>query len=327
MRQETWMDISALEKTQPINRQNANNNISTGYYNLQDQATPNPRVKQFGVTDTPNIIQSTARQIMTSDRISITPPGYQNQAHMYEETPPQADNVFGLSQISDYQPVQFYPNSEAKKEEEKEQSNPLPLELTSPELKSNSEDRYNYDNDDNTSQTSIYSYDSNFNSYKKMPSNMNFSPNTVKNSDNEFQINLQNMKMDTMLSKEVTFNDTVTTEYQQDTVTTEHRQDTTSQRKFNRYEVPMFTVICAPNPTPIMEEAFFLNFIELPNPITTGNKVEHQFESLHSASSGSQKLAGSSGDGLGHKSANQISLSPSYRTPATEGIYSTNKNL
>jgi hypothetical protein len=78
MRQETWMDISALEKTQPINRQNPNNNISTGYYNLQDQATPNPRVKQFGVTDTPNIIQSTTRQMITSDRISITPPGYQN---------------------------------------------------------------------------------------------------------------------------------------------------------------------------------------------------------------------------------------------------------
>jgi hypothetical protein len=56
-----------------------------------------------------------------------------------------------------------------------------------------------------------------------------------------------------------------------------------STRNFARQELPIYTVVCTPQPTPVLEEAFFLNTMDLPNPHKVmSSQIQLQFESQNS---------------------------------------------
>lgn len=112
-------------------------------------------------------------------------------------------------------------------------------------------------------------------------------------------------------------------------------EDQAVSAQFGKYEIPIYTIVCQPSPRPILEEAFFMNQMQLPEPNSHG----HMLPEVRTSEYNSQTSKIIPGE-LNMKNSlinfdsnlsdedetlkiKYISLSPSYRTPSTEGVYST----
>lgn len=284
---------SDLEKTQPVLKKG---NPALALHALHEKKTPNPRVKEFGVFEETPLSSSRKFQIVINSserrRTQVTPPknkGNIEKLDIPEQAIPQVEEI---------------------------SENLLQDELRSPSRPTKDTDL------DASNYSSIYSYDSQFQTYKKS------NPKSKKNP--MFKLDIANLNNST--NGHLTFMHT--------------QKESMSQRNFAKFEIPMFTIVCDPHPTPIMNEAFFLNKLNLPNPAKLPKQLQPQFDSVHSQLNIEKKVESANQDKFEKKKDNskeeaqsnislstsqqsktQISLSPSYRTPSTEGIYSTNSNL